>query len=209
MVRVLEETAPYSKLVEILWTALQEIRVAQDSGIEEFVTSITKSLRPWKTSKKFIEELRGWLEEAGGSRGKNSTNVARILTLPNAKGLEADFVFVIGFDEGVLPRSNIGSEPLCETSRLIYVSMTRAVEELHLFHARKRDGGISYASNKDADGYVARWNLLVSSPQFQKKIRKPNMFKARKLDALPSRKRRNRSIPRNSSLLEGDFKGTQ
>lgn len=42
-------------------------------------------------------------------------------------------------EEGVIPRHEDG-EDVAEQARLAFVSMTRATQELHLFHARKRSG---------------------------------------------------------------------
>ena len=112
-----------------------------------------KSLRPWNSSEQFLSQIRGWIEESSARVGDNSNGVARILTLQSAKGLEADRVFVVGFDEGILPKLGATAEDLAEISRLVYVSMTRAKEELHLFHARKREGNISYLLSLSRDGH--------------------------------------------------------
>ncbi|MFZ1981935.1 MAG: 3'-5' exonuclease [Smithella sp.] len=61
------------------------------------------------------------------------------------KGLEAKVVCVVGLEEGVIPRK-AEDENLPEQSRLLFVSMTRAINELHLFHARKRAGNIVFRS---------------------------------------------------------------
>ena len=66
--------------------------------------------------------------------------------------IEAAYVFVVGLDEGILPKSKASNDDLAETSRLVYVSMTRAKEELHMFHARKREGKISYLLPKTEEG---------------------------------------------------------
>ena len=66
------------------------------------------------------------------------------MTMRNAKGLEAETVFVIGLEEGAFPSSDHGTDEFEEEARLFYVSMTRAKKELHLFHARTRSGGMTY-----------------------------------------------------------------
>ena len=64
------------------------------------------------------------------------------MTLEGAKGLEADVVCVVGMEDGTMPNES-GDRGLDEYSRLMFVSMTRAKAELHLFHCRKRSGSVS------------------------------------------------------------------
>ena len=66
------------------------------------------------------------------------------MTFQGAKGLEARVVCVIGVEEGTLPRNSDDSDRLAEDARLFYVSATRAIDELHLFYARKRSSGIVF-----------------------------------------------------------------
>jgi DNA helicase II / ATP-dependent DNA helicase PcrA len=65
-----------------------------------------------------------------------------LLTLHAAKGLEFDFVFIVGLEDGVLPlhwgRADDIAEELAEERRLFYVGMTRAKESLVLSRALKR-----------------------------------------------------------------------
>jgi DNA helicase-2/ATP-dependent DNA helicase PcrA len=75
----------------------------------------------------------------GGAGGGGDV---RLMTFQGAKGLQAKVVIVIGLEEGSLPRSE-EEEMLAEQSRLLFVSMTRAINELHLFHARKRSSAVA------------------------------------------------------------------
>jgi superfamily I DNA/RNA helicase len=63
------------------------------------------------------------------------------MSMRMAKGLEADLTIIIGLEDGVIPTKDAD---IAETARLLYVSMTRAKSELHLFHARKREGSSSF-----------------------------------------------------------------
>jgi len=63
-----------------------------------------------------------------------------LMTLHAAKGLEFDFVFIIGLEEGVLPheRSQANPEDMEEERRLFFVGITRARDELAITYARYR-----------------------------------------------------------------------
>jgi len=63
-----------------------------------------------------------------------------LMTLHQAKGLEFDYVWVIGLEEGLLPHSRSVDDlhQLEEERRLFYVGITRARIKLYITHARRR-----------------------------------------------------------------------
>lgn len=63
-----------------------------------------------------------------------------LMTLHGAKGLEFPVVFITGLEESIFPHSRALFEPseMEEERRLCYVGMTRAREELYLYHANSR-----------------------------------------------------------------------
>jgi DNA helicase-2/ATP-dependent DNA helicase PcrA len=111
-----------------------------------FVAQIINTLLPWKHIPGFLEEVDGWVESSALLSGRSQNTDVRLMTLQGAKGLEANVVCVIGLEDGVMPRSDADENALAEQSRLLFVSMTRAIDELHLFHARKRSGGLIFRS---------------------------------------------------------------
>jgi DNA helicase II / ATP-dependent DNA helicase PcrA len=63
-----------------------------------------------------------------------------LMTLHNAKGLEFPIVFMIGCEDGVFPHSRaIDEGALEEERRLAYVGITRAMRDLYITYARRRN----------------------------------------------------------------------
>jgi DNA helicase II / ATP-dependent DNA helicase PcrA len=63
-----------------------------------------------------------------------------LMTLHNAKGLEFPIVFMIGMEDGIFPHSRALDEgDLEEERRLAYVGLTRAMRDLTLTYARRRN----------------------------------------------------------------------
>ncbi len=109
-----------------------------------------ENLEEFKTITKHFEErdgivsLESFLEEislvADIEEHKENTDVVTLMTVHSSKGLEFDYVFLVGMEEGIFPHSNSFSdyEGLEEERRLCYVAVTRAKKSLELVNARKR-----------------------------------------------------------------------
>ena len=71
---------------------------------------------------------------------KENREGVRLMTLHSSKGLEFEAVFLVGFEEGILPhsRSMIQDEDIEEERRLAYVGVTRAKDYLHISYASRR-----------------------------------------------------------------------
>ena len=69
-----------------------------------------------------------------------SQEAVTLMTMHTAKGLEFDFVFIPGFEEGILPhyRAKNNDSELEEERRLCYVAITRARKKVYLTHCVKR-----------------------------------------------------------------------
>jgi len=70
----------------------------------------------------------------------NNENAVSLMTLHAAKGLEFDYVFLVGMEENLFPhsRSTLDNNELEEERRLCYVGMTRTKHQLYLTHTVQR-----------------------------------------------------------------------
>ena len=135
----LRASAPKDDLYEVLDGLADHLAQATTESPTELAQHTFAALRPWPNSNSMLDELATSDIDSQGPRDGDA-NLVRIMTMRNSKGLEADFVIVIGLEEGAFP----GDDHVDEDARMFYVSMTRAKNELHLFHARKRSGGMTH-----------------------------------------------------------------
>lgn len=80
-----------------------------------------------------------------------------LMTMHSAKGLEFDYVFVVGMEEGLFPkiREGDGDEELEEERRLCYVSFTRARKKLFLTCARTRRSYNGYPMRTMTSSFIS------------------------------------------------------
>lgn len=71
---------------------------------------------------------------------KNNDNALTLMTVHSAKGLEFDYVFIVGLEEGIFPHRNSSEnfDEIEEERRLFYVAVTRAKKKLWLVNAKMR-----------------------------------------------------------------------
>jgi len=88
--------------------------------------------------------LQGFLEEialvADVDKWDRAAEAVSLLTLHSAKGLEFPVVFIVAFEEGILPHDRALDEGRDEEEerRLAFVGITRAKKELHISYADQR-----------------------------------------------------------------------
>lgn len=113
-----------------------EIRL---ENLEEF-KSITKAFE----EREGIISLEDFLLEVSlvsdVEEYKDGKDKVSLMTVHSVKGLEYDYVFVVGLEEGIFPHINslMDSNQLEEERRLCYVAITRAKKKLYLLNARNR-----------------------------------------------------------------------
>jgi DNA helicase II / ATP-dependent DNA helicase PcrA len=78
--------------------------------------------------------------EAGDTQAAEGRAALQMMTVHSAKGLEFDYVFMTGLEEGLFPHDNSLNDDggLEEERRLAYVAITRARKRLHISYAQMR-----------------------------------------------------------------------
>ena len=76
------------------------------------------------------------------SEHQDSSNRVSLMTVHSVKGLEFDYVFIVGMEEGIFPHYNAindgSNSAIEEERRLCYVAITRAKKELYITSADTR-----------------------------------------------------------------------
>ena len=110
----------------------------------ENVQELSSMLRRYEEEAGEEASLSGFLEEVSlftdiDNYDEDADSVV-LMTVHSAKGLEFPVVFLPGWEEGVFPGMAVLYDPeqVEEERRLAYVAITRAREELYLYHAESR-----------------------------------------------------------------------
>ena len=136
---ILKSLSGKDALIAEIYGKLDELKTSyENDDLENFIGKVILYVRPWASIKKFFENISNVFFN------ENSESNIRVLTLRKAKGLQAKMVFIVGLENEVIPRKTKSAEELAEEARILFVGMTRAEEQLHLFHCRKRSGSSTY-----------------------------------------------------------------
>ena len=110
------------------------------------------NLKEFIESLQDFENLEGFLEHVGlvmENISNTSNETISLMTMHSAKGLEFDYVFLAGWEEGVFPSmrsiEELGKEGLEEERRLAYVAITRARKKINITYVNQNR--YSYASH--------------------------------------------------------------
>jgi len=140
--------APLSKLLDRLLIVTNYQVMLKGEGIEgesrlENIYEL-KSVMEKYDNMPTMEALGIFLEEVSlisdADNASLQTEAVTMMTIHTAKGLEFDYVFVVGLEENLFPhsRSLFDQSELEEERRLAYVAVTRAKRQVFLIHARER-----------------------------------------------------------------------
>ncbi len=118
--------------------ALQAERSAESTGRLENLTELTRALEEYETLGDFLEHVSLVMDNDKADDAEKLT----IMTIHAAKGLEFDYVYLVGWEEGVFPSQRAmdegGLASLEEERRLAYVAITRARRRCTILHAANR-----------------------------------------------------------------------
>jgi len=142
--KTLKDKDPFKNLLDII-TRLRKASENEDGAVS-FISTIINRLKIWKDIPKFSDEMDSVVEEIRSITVSGGKPTVRILTMKKAKGLQADYVFIVGLENNILPRKDAKGPEKQEDSRVLYVSMTRAKKELYLLHSKIRDRDITKIS---------------------------------------------------------------
>src|SRR5262249_37691101 len=117
------------------------VREARWAGVLEVLNFAENHVRREATPSLagFLEELALSSEDAAEQEPETRRDAVSLMPLHAAKGLECPRVFLVGMEEGLLPRARaVAENGIEEERRLAYVGITRAMLELTLSWAAER-----------------------------------------------------------------------
>ena len=118
--------------------ALQADKNAESAGRLENLAELARALEEYETLGDFLEHVSLVMDNDAADDAEKIT----IMTIHAAKGLEFDYLFLVGWEEGVFPSQRAmdegGLAALEEERRLAYVAITRARRQCTILHAANR-----------------------------------------------------------------------
>jgi superfamily I DNA/RNA helicase len=140
-IKALSRQEEFVKLGEIITGLRKAYKSGDDSA--NFILEIMNKLKLWRNLSAFKEEMNSIYEEIKSLAVPPGENSVRIMTRNSSKGLCADYVFLIGLENGVWPKADANDLEKAENSRLLYVSMTRAKKGLYILNSKVRERKIT------------------------------------------------------------------
>ena len=166
-------------------------------NIEELLNSISESERqnPGMSLSEYLDmvSLTSSTDDI-----EDEENFIKLMTIHSSKGLEFDYVFIAGMEDGLFPSCNFDTseEEIEEERRLCYVAVTRAKKELYISHVSERmvwgqmnymikpsrfiyemkQGNLEYLSEKFKSFSKKMENTTVVNKETRRKIENFNPF---------------------------------
>lgn len=128
-------TAPVDAIRWLVTTTKDLVRQPKEDEPIKWIEALINSASRHKSIEEFLLYV-DWVIK--NSKERPDRDAVQLMTIHQSKGLEFETVFVVGLAEGLLPHKN-ASDPssLREETRLCYVAITRAKENLYLSRAKK------------------------------------------------------------------------
>lgn len=108
----------------------------KQANLVEFSNSLIRFNQSKQPLKEFLEYYQRLAEQGFFD---HQADKVTLLSMHAAKGLEFDYVYICGFEEGLIPFSKQeGAAELAEERRLLYVAITRAKKGCYLLTTQQR-----------------------------------------------------------------------
>lgn len=122
-------------------TAKDYESIARVENLEELISAISlfEGTVPNPSIELFLESVT--LDESQLDSAEENLGEISLMTIHGAKGLEFEYVFLIGCEENIFPSIKsleLGEHALEEERRLFYVGMTRAMKKLFITFSQSR-----------------------------------------------------------------------
>lgn len=124
--------------------AMLEAQEEEGKARLENIGQLVSSVKTYADQRGAEASLEGYLEEVALISDLDSyeegADVIVMMTMHSAKGLEFDYVFIVGMEDGIFPSEmcRYSDDDLEEERRLCYVGLTRAKKQLYLSSAESR-----------------------------------------------------------------------
>jgi superfamily I DNA/RNA helicase len=125
---------------DILKGLLESFTSSKGKRKGEFAKCLSLAVGVWTEPERLVDDLCS-IDKLLSFDQPIAFGAVQLITMRKAKGLEADFVIMVGLEDDIIPNR---LSPIDEQARLFYVSMTRAKEALYMIHAFKRRRNISF-----------------------------------------------------------------
>ena len=107
-------------------------------NLEEFFKSIEKfENENMDNDENLLDSFLNYIEEIS-TKSENDKNSVKLMTIHSSKGLEFNNIFIVGCEEGQIPKTFESKEKIEEERRLFYVALTRAKKNVFLSRVKEK-----------------------------------------------------------------------
>ena len=204
---VFQEILSKTKYIE----SLEENKEDRTRNIEELLNSITEMEK--ETPGLTLSEYLDTISLASSIDGlEEEDNHVKLMTVHSSKGLEFDYVFIAGMEDGLFPSDQGDStdDEIEEERRLCYVAVTRARKELTISHAEERMiwGQTSYMRRPSRFISEMKKDELEFIRPEKEKVRSENKFTNNsytKIENFNPYSEKKSTVQVNSKYKKGDY----